>query len=187
MEKLLQMEESILIWIQENLRSEVMTVIMRCITKLGNYSILWLALAVVFLMYKNTRQVGVTTLVAIGLNTVVTNLIIKNVVERTRPYEVIEGLNILIEKQSDFSFPSGHSSHAFAAGVVLFMMLPRKAGVPILVLSGLIAFSRLYLGVHYPSDVIAGCLIGAVIGILSVVIVKFYLKKRKEYIDSLES
>jgi undecaprenyl-diphosphatase len=74
----------------------------------------------------------------------------------------VSGLQLLIEKQGDWSFPSGHSSASFAAAVVCLRQLPRRFGVSALLLAGWIAFSRLYVGVHYPTDVLAGVLIGTV-------------------------
>lgn len=96
---------------------------------------------------------------------VVNNLFLKNVVARTRPYEVVEGLTRLIEKQSDYSFPSGHTAASFAAAVILFLQLPKKYGIPALILAVLISFSRLYLGVHYPTDVLAGAVSGTLIAL----------------------
>lgn len=107
---------------------------------------------------------------------VVNNLFLKNVVARTRPYEVVEGLTRLIEKQSDYSFPSGHTAASFAAAVILFLQLPKKYGIPALILAVLISFSRLYLGVHYPTDVLAG----AVSGTLIALAVHWIFEKKKK-------
>ena len=103
-------------------------------------------------------------------------LFLKNVVARTRPYEVVEGLTRLIEKQSDYSFPSGHTAASFAAAVILFLQLPKKYGIPALILAVLISFSRLYLGVHYATDVLAG----AVSGTLIALAVHWIFEKKKE-------
>lgn len=91
---------------------------------------------------------------------------LKNLIRRVRPYEVISGLTALIEKQHDFSFPSGHTASSFAVAIILYQELPKKYGCIAIVLAILIAFSRLYLGVHYPSDVIAGAISGSCIGML---------------------
>ena len=88
----------------------------------------------------------------------------------------MEGLTRLIEKQSDYSFPSGHTAASFAAAVILFLQLPKKYGIPALILAVLISFSRLYLGVHYPTDVLAG----AVSGTLIALAVHWIFEKKKE-------
>ncbi len=184
MDALLELDASILLWIQENMRTDLMTTIMKGITRLGDNGTLWIVLTVLFLVLNKTRRVGLTSAVALIITFLTVNLGIKNAVARTRPYEVIDGLINLVEKQHDFSFPSGHSAHAFAVGVVILIMMPKKFGVPIFIISILMAYSRLYIGVHYPSDVIAGALIGTIIAFLSIFIVnklsQLWEKRNKE-------
>lgn len=120
------------------------------------------------------------------LTFIVNNLFIKNLVARTRPYMVVEGLTILIERPGEFSFPSGHTANSMAVGVILWMIsqkcsklkdeklyFPKAAGWFFLILSVLISLSRLYVGVHYPTDVLGG----AVIAILDAWIVFSVYKK----------
>ena len=161
------MEADILLWIQNNIRNDVLTPIFKFITTLGNAGVIWIVLSVGLLIPKKTRRVGVLALVSLLFSALIDNVILKNVVARTRPYEVIEGLTSLVGVQKDYSFPSGHTGSAFAAAVVMFRELPKKLGIPILVFVCLMGLSRLYVGVHYPSDVLGGVLIGTGIALLT--------------------
>lgn len=173
------MEESILLWIQENLRFEWLTPIVKGVTSLGNSGILWIILSALFLIFKKTRKTGLMTSAALIFDLVSVNVILKNLAARTRPYELIEELTILIEKQSDYSFPSGHTAASFAFVSVLWFTAPKKVSVPLTVLASLIALSRLYLGVHYPTDILGGVVIGILCGIAAVALVNFIEKKIK--------
>lgn len=157
---LAMLDGNLLLWIQEYVRQEWMTPFWTFVTSLGDVGWFWIAVSVLLLIPKSTRKVGVMALISIGIGALITNVALKNLVARTRPYEVIEGLHLLIEPQSDFSFPSGHSCASFAAAMVYYRMFPKKYGVPAVVLAALIACSRLYVGVHYPSDVVVGVCIG---------------------------
>ena len=108
----------------------------------------------------DTRKLGVLCAFSMLLGLCVTNLVIKNWVARVRPYELIEELELIIEKQHDFSFPSGHATNALACAWVMFRLLDKKAGIPALILALLICFTRLHVGVHYPTDVLAGIIVG---------------------------
>ena len=98
------------------------------------------------------------------LDFVVVNVLLKNLVARARPYQALKGLLLLVEEATDYSFPSGHSGACFAVASVMFLCLPRKVGVPAIGMAALIAFSRLYVGIHYPTDVLGGILIGCLTG-----------------------
>ena len=161
------MEADILLWIQNNIRNDVLTPIFKFITTLGNAGVIWIVLSVGLLIPKKTRRVGALALVSLVFSALIDNVILKNVVARTRPYDVIEGLTSLVGAQKDYSFPSGHTGSAFAAAVVMFLGLPKKCGIPILVLACLMGLSRLYVGVHYPSDVLGGALIGTGIALFT--------------------
>lgn len=169
---LLTIDGNILLWIQEYFRQDFMTPFWKFITFLGDSGWFWITLSVLLLLSKQTRRTGVTALLALGLGALITNVALKNMVARIRPYEVIEGLVLLVKEQSDFSFPSGHSCASFAAAVVYYKMLPKKYGISAVILAALIAFSRLYVGVHYPSDVIAGSVIGILVALLAYVLVE---------------
>lgn len=174
---LLGLDGNILLWIQEFVRNAFLTPVFLLVTTLGNKGAIWLAISVIMLFFKKTRKAGILSLAALLASFLIDNVILKNLIARTRPYEVITGLQLLIEKQSDFSFPSGHTGSSFASAVVLYKELPKKFGVPALILASLIGFSRLYVGVHYPTDVIGGALIGSFIAIM--VRRLFYFMKEK--------
>ena len=166
MDTLLQLDGNILLWIQEHVRNDALTPVMKFITHLGDAGWIWIALTIMFLLVKKMRSTGVLMTCSLVGSLIINNLILKNLVARTRPYEAVDGLQRIIEAQRDLSFPSGHTGSSFAAAVVIFLSCPRKIGVPALILAFLIMFSRLYVGVHYPTDVLAGMITGTVIAVL---------------------
>ena len=163
------MDFQILLWIQENLRPEFWTALWTGITFLGDHGQFWILLSLCLLIPKGTRRIGVCSLVALALSLLCTNICLKNLVQRARPFQQYAQLVPLIPAPRDFSFPSGHTSSSFAAAVACFLGFREQGrwtfAVLPLVLAALISFSRLYLGVHFPTDVLAGCLVGCVAGI----------------------
>ena len=153
------LELSILLWIQENLRG-FMDSFWVWITSLADKGWFWILLAVVLVCFKKTRWAGATVLVALIVNHVLTNVILKDLFGRPRPYMVSEDLVTLIKHLSSYSFPSGHTSCSFAAAFVLCFMMPKKVSIPAIILAAFIGFSRMYVGVHYPTDVLGGILVG---------------------------
>ena len=163
-------EGNALLLIQEFLRFPILTDIMLFITKLGDKGLVWIVIGVVLLFPRKTRRAALLSLVSLLCAHLLCNEVLKDYVGRIRPYEVIQGLNILIGAPADYSFPSGHAMTSFAAAIVYFRHQPRRLGVPMLTLACLIAFSRLYIGVHYPSDVIIGAILGTIIAAVFVLI-----------------
>ena len=159
----LMFEAGILLWIQEHLRMPVLNEIMIGITTMGNEGIFWIAVAIVLLIFKKTRKAGIQCAIAMLLTLLVVNITLKPAIARTRPYDLIEGLNIIISRPHDFSFPSGHAANSFSCAWVMLRRLPKKLGVPALILAVLIAFSRLYVGVHFPTDVLGGAAIAIIL------------------------
>ena len=172
------MEAQILLWIQENLRFDFLTPLMKFITTLGNSGIIWIIIAAILLIVPKTRKVGLLCALALFGSLLINNIILKNLVARIRPYEVIDGLQLLVANAHDFSFPSGHAGSSFAAAVVLYKKLPKKFGIPALVLAFLISFSRLYVGIHYPSDVLVGVLDGTMIALFVCKIDRVFREER---------
>ncbi len=164
---LIGIDSGILLFIQENIRIPMLTPVVTFITSLGNAGIIWVAISLLLLLIPKYRKVGCASFLALFASLLVNNLLLKNLVARARPYEVIEGLRLIVPKQMDASFPSGHAGSSFASACVLYRSLPKKAGIPALVLATLISLSRLYVGVHYPSDVVAGVVIGIGCGLFA--------------------
>lgn len=175
-----QFELSILDGIQNIFGSKFLDAVMPIITMLGDGGIFWIAVAVILLFPKKTRKIGLTMGLSLLLGFIVGNLVLKNVVGRIRPYDLNPNFPLLIDKLHDYSFPSGHTLASFEASVAI-LLYSKKFGIPALVLAFLIAFSRLYLYVHYPTDVLASIILGTGFAILSFFIInKIYEKYSKK-------
>lgn len=159
------------------LRTPFGDVFMPFISFFGNAGWLWIAAAVIMLCLPKTRKTGLVMAVALLFDGILCNLLIKPLVARPRPYEINTEILLLIKKPLEYSFPSGHSAASFAAAVSLCLQRSRWS-VPALIMASLIAFSRLYLYVHYPTDVLGGILLGSLAAVLSFVLIN-YLSKRK--------
>ena len=186
---LLSLDGNILLFIQDNIRNDFLTPIMEAVTLFASFGgLVWIITSLTLLIINKTRRVGLASTIAIALSGLITNAIIKNIVNRTRPYVAIDELDPIGKLPTDSSFPSGHSSVAFAAAIAISLSVPfiiekKKAhliGVLIIVLASLIALSRLYLGVHYPSDVLVGTILGVIYGICGAMLSKLIYKKIDE-------
>ncbi len=167
MDTLLQTDGQILLWIQEHIRQDWLTVIMNIITTIGGCGgAFWIGLCLILLCCKNTRLKGIGVSCSLAITFVLNNLILKNLVHRIRPYKVVEGLVLITKEPGDFSFPSGHTAAAFGTAVALCLLFPNRYGRGAVVLAFLIGLSRLYLGVHYPTDVLAGGIIGTAVAFI---------------------
>lgn len=160
MDWLLQLDGNILLWIQQHIRKEILNPAVIFITNLGNSGWFWLVLSAIFVFLAKYRKIGLTALIAMLIGFIITNLCVKNMVHRIRPYEIVEGLEFIGVRPSDFSFPSGHSTCSMAASVVMYKKFSGAVGIFLLALGIFICLSRLYVGVHYPTDVAAGMIIG---------------------------
>ncbi len=165
---LYELDFAILDFIAANLKCAFLDFIMPIITFLGDGGWFWIAVAVVMLIFKKTRKTGVMMAAALLCGLIFGNLLLKPLIARVRPYDLREGIELLISKPSDYSFPSGHTLASFEAAVVLMVRERKRFGWAALALAVLIAFSRLYLYVHYPSDVLGGILLGTAFALFSV-------------------
>ena len=157
----------ILDWIAEHLRCGFLDATMPVITVLGNGGIFWIAVSVLLLLIPKTRRAGLAMGMALLMGLVVCNLTLKPLCARIRPYDFYgQSMQLLVAAPHDFSFPSGHTIASFEAATALALH-NRKLGIPALILAGLIAFSRLYLYVHYPTDVIVSIGLGIAFAFIS--------------------
>jgi len=148
------------------------------LTILGSYGFLWVAVALILLLDKRHRDCGIALALGLISSVVIGNLILKNAVARPRPCWLVEGYDLLVNNPTDFSFPSGHTLAGFIAATILFNY-NRKWGIAAYILAAVIGFSRLYLYVHFPTDVLAGVILGICIGSLaSYIAFKKLLKKQ---------
>lgn len=161
----MNIELSILDWFQ-TLHTPFLDKIMVFITRLGDAGIIWIVLSIVLLLIPKTRKSGAVMVVALVVDVLLCNIVLKNLVARTRPYDVNTGVHLLVAKLHDYSFPSGHTAASFASVTALYLAGEKKLWKFVLVLACLIAISRLYLYVHYPTDVLGGILFGVISGYL---------------------
>lgn len=138
---------------------------MKLITILGDAGIVWLLIALILILKIKTRKCGILIIIALILGLIVGNILLKNIIARPRPFSVDKTINLLIQMPTDYSFPSGHTMASFEAAVIIFLH-NKKWGIPVLILALLIGFSRMYLFVHYPSDVVFGAILGSLIAII---------------------
>lgn len=180
MDRLKRKDEELLLWIQEHMRSESVTGIMKFVTFLGDRGFFWVTMTLSFFAFKKTRKMGICMAIAMLLGAFATNLVLKPLIKRTRPYETIPELKRLIEEQEDKSFPSGHTTASFAASGVVCMMSSKQWGRATVLLASLIAYSRMYLGVHYLSDVLAGMSVGLGSAMIADEVSKYMSEKKKD-------
>lgn len=154
----------ILDWIQMHMRCGVLDTLMPLITSLGNGGAVWIVIALVLLVKRRTRPLGVMLLAGLALGAILGNVVLKPLIARERPCWIDFRVHLLIPSPTDYSFPSGHTLASAVSATILTLWSSRWGRVAI-PLAAAIAFSRLYLFVHFPSDVLAGALIGIAIGV----------------------
>ncbi|MBQ4066186.1 MAG: phosphatase PAP2 family protein [Clostridia bacterium] len=173
---------NVLNFIQEHIANPALDVFFAFITHLGDAGILWIITAIVMLFFKKTRKCGITMGVALLLGLILGNGLMKNLFARVRPfnlegaYGAMKGVeDLLVAKPGDKSFPSGHTLGSFEAAFSLFVW-NKKIGIPVIVLAALIGFSRLYLYLHFPTDVFMGVILAALNTFLACLIVNCVYK-----------
>jgi len=175
------LDASALLWIQDVVRQEFLNPLVCLYTKLGDSGILWIVLSAVMLCFRPTRKAGFAALVAMLFGLVLNNMIIKELVGRPRPWLDVEGLRYVIFEGDPNSFPSGHTCSSFAAASAWWRLAPKKwIRVTGLVMAVCMGLSRLYIGVHYPTDVITGAVIGVMCGWLAWMVCTRVIWKKSE-------
>lgn len=174
---------NVLNWIQEHITNPVLDIFFPIVTVFGDKGLFLIAVAVAFLFFKKTRKTGIMMGAALLLGLILGNGIAKNIFLRVRPYELEGALrtaeDIIASVPHDSSFPSGHSLACFECATVL-LYRDRRFGIPALILAVAVALSRVYLYIHFPTDVMAGALLGIINGILAILIVNAVLKVLEE-------
>ncbi len=182
MEWVQQFDFWVLDWIQQHLKGGLLDVVMPLITALGNGGWFFLVLTVGLLLSKRYRQQGKTLGGALLLCLLVGNLLLKPLVGRIRPYDLVEGFELLVQPLRDYSFPSGHTMAAAACAAVFWRYRRLFKGWSAVVLLGavLMAFSRLYLYVHFPTDVLCGAVLGVAMAAISIRVNEAILRKKEK-------
>lgn len=170
-----QLDETVLLWIQEHCRTSWGDIVMPAVSFLGDNGAVWIAGSAALLISRRTRPYGFGVIGALGISVLTGNLLIKNLVGRARPFTVLPEISLLIAQPTDFSFPSAHTMTSFAAAAVIYQA-DKRWGVAAGILAALIAFSRMYLFVHFPSDILTGALMGIGAGILASIPLRKYKK-----------
>ena len=152
------MDKAILMGIQEYIRNDYLTPVMLFVSAIGSFGAVWLFMAMLLAFRRSSRGQGILLLIAILFSGGVGECI-KHMVMRPRPFLQIPDLILLGPLPRSFSFPSGHTVCAFAFAFIIWRLHSGRARILVMALAVVMAFSRLYLGAHYPTDVLAGVVV----------------------------
>ena len=186
-------------WVQ-SIQNDVLDTIMVTVTTLGDEGIIFIALAIIFLFTKKFRKIGFAMLIALGVMTICNNLVLKELVARPRPY-LLYGIDPeayaswggenakyffpeLVHYHTSYSFPSGHTSSAFAAAFAI-LFYNKKVGIPMVLFAALMGFTRLYVEVHFCTDIIAGAVVGFIYALLAMFVINALYPYFEKIIDGL--
>lgn len=162
----------------QSLHCAPLNTIMIFLSTIGNAGIIWILLAVVLLCFPKWRRCGALMLLSMAVSFILGNLVLKNLIARARPCAIDITVPLLVKFPKEYSFPSGHTLNGFTAAVMIFLH-NRKAGIGALILAAAIAFSRMYLFVHFPTDILGGMVLGIADAVVVYLIVKRIEQKGK--------
>ena len=195
---LLDFDLGVFQWIQ-SIQNGFLDALMVGVTTLGNAGAIFIILGLTLLFTKKYRKAGLAVLVALIVMLLCNDLFLKEFFARVRPFNLFESnpekyavwgteyvFPELVHKPSSFSFPSGHTASAFAAAPAL-LWHSRKWGIPTMIFAAFMGFSRIYVQVHYCTDVIGGIISGAICGLIAVLIVKFLFPVVDKGLDKLSA
>lgn len=174
---------SILDAIRDNIANPILDAIMSAISFTGEAGAIWIIAAIACLCFKQTRKAGVCMAVALILGVIFGNLLLKNIIDRPRPYELHQWITLIVPPPEDPSFPSGHTLASVGAAVSLFIY-HKRLGAAALVYAGLMGFSRMYLYVHYPTDVLGGLILGIICAVAAMLIVNAFYDKAADRLNN---
>ncbi len=167
----------------QSLKCGLMDALMPAVTFLGNGGLIWIIAAVILLCFKKTRKCGIAVAAALIMGALLNSALIKPIIARERPFTADSTIKLLISPPTDYSFASGHTLSSFAAATAM-AFYSRKIGIPAYFVAASVAFSRLYLMVHFPTDVLGGAIIGVGIGFVGVAAAGYIHKKTEYFISS---
>ena len=174
-----------ILYLINNLHNPILDKIMIGLTYLGDAGLFWIILAVILLFIKKTRKCGILMLISMILGLIIGNGILKNLIARSRPCWIDTGIQLLIKNPTDYSFPSGHTLASFEAATMIFLH-NKKLGIISLILASLIAFSRMYLFVHFPTDILGGAILGIIISVIVYKIAQKVVKNKEKFEEGKE-
>lgn len=161
MELIQNLDNYILLIIKKYVKNRYLDRLMPVITRLGNLGAVWFMIATILLLHKPYRIIGGLVLITLAVSTIIGEGIVKHLVRRIRPFYDKNEINLLIAKPISYSFPSGHTLSSFAVAEILSTYFTKYKFI-FMCIAFLIAISRIYLFVHYPTDIIAGVVIGLI-------------------------
>ncbi|MGN1044678.1 MAG: phosphatase PAP2 family protein [Candidatus Methanomethylophilaceae archaeon] len=166
-------DAGVLFWIRDNMSCGFLDAVMPIVSKICTADIVWFAAALLMICDRRTRKAGTFMLLALLISVVISNLVLKPAVGRLRPYDALD-VPIIVSPSAEYSFPSGHATGVTVVASVLLMSGYRRTGCCMCVFAAIVMFSRMYLFMHYPTDIIGGVFAGiAAVAFASAIMISY--------------